>query len=181
VIGNDGWEQVAGDVWTIHDYALDGAALLERYGSLEALKRTFEQIQPQHHLLVLPGYEREGMAVLLTEFGGISYAPSDDAQWYGYGTVRDDAEYLAKYEELVDAILACPSIAGFCYTQLTDTEQEANGLLTALREPKLPVEAIRAINQRVSQAVPGEVIANIHAEAALKGKSSSTSGSGLGR
>ena len=25
VIGNDGWEHVAGDIWGVHDYALDGA------------------------------------------------------------------------------------------------------------------------------------------------------------
>jgi hypothetical protein len=36
-------------------------------------------------------------------------------------------------------------LAGFCYTQLTDTMQEANGLLDERREPKLPVERLRRI------------------------------------
>ena len=43
---------------------------------------------------------------------------------------RTQRTYLAKYDELITAILACPTVAGFCYTQLTDTGQETNGLLT---------------------------------------------------
>jgi hypothetical protein len=35
-------------------------------------------------------------------------------------------------------------IAGFCYTQFTDTYQEINGLLTADRQPKFPIEVIAA-------------------------------------
>jgi hypothetical protein len=40
--------------------------------------------------------------------------------------------------------------SGFCYTQFADTFQEANGLLTARREPKIPIE-------RIAQAVRGNV------------------------
>ena len=35
-----------------------------------------------------------------------------------------------------------PLFSGFCYTQFTDTYQEANGLLYADRTPKLPLEEI---------------------------------------
>ena len=95
---------------------------------------------------------------MLSEFGGISYRPNPDAPWFGYGTVTDSDAFLSKYRELVDAILESPVIAGFCYTQLTDTEQETNGLLTANREPKLDPAAVRAIMRRPSAAVPGDVI-----------------------
>jgi hypothetical protein len=40
-------------------------------------------------------------------------------------------------------------LAGFCYTQLTDIEQEINGLLTYDRKPKVPVEAIAAIHEEM--------------------------------
>lgn len=60
-----------------------------------------------------------------------------------------------------DAVLASPAIAGFCYTQLTDTEQETNGLLTEDREPKLDPAAVSAITRRWSAAVPGDVISQI--------------------
>ena len=36
-------------------------------------------------------------------------------------------------------------LSGYCYTQLTDVEQETNGLLYADRTPKLPLEQIREI------------------------------------
>jgi len=162
VIGNDGWQHVAGDILGIHDYALDGAALRERYGTSEGLDRTLASVQPQHRTLLIDGRRRAGEPVMLTEFGGISYTPNANEQWWGYGTVRDTAAFLAKYEELVMAVLDCPSIFGFCYTQLTDTEQETNGLLRADRTPKLDPATIQAINSRISKAVPGDIILNIH-------------------
>jgi hypothetical protein len=98
--------------------------------------------------LVVGGYGKKDEPVMLTEFGGLSYRPEPGVEWYGYGTVTDRDAYLAKYRELVDAILDSPAIAGFCYTQLTDTAQETNGLLTADRVPKLDPEAVRSITAR---------------------------------
>lgn len=88
---------------------------------------------------------------MITEFGGISYQPAPDETWFGYGTVTSSEEYLSKYRELVDSILASPAVAGFCYTQLTDTAQETNGLLTEQREPKLDVAALHAITSRSAE------------------------------
>jgi beta-galactosidase/beta-glucuronidase len=161
VIGNDGWEHIVGDIWGVHDYALDGATLAERYGSAEALERTFSSVQPHSRTIVLAGGKRAGQPVLITEWGGIAYAPDPGRPFFGYGTVRDTAEYLAKYGELVTAILDSPALAGFCYTQLTDTEQETNGLLTADRAHKLDPAAVRAFTARPSKALPGEVITNL--------------------
>jgi hypothetical protein len=59
--------------------------------------------------------------------------------------VSSTDEYLAKVRELTDAVYACGGVSGYCYTQLTDTDQETNGLLTEDREPKLPLEALREI------------------------------------
>lgn len=158
VIGNDGWEHIASDVWGIHDYALNGADLRERYGSFEALERTIREVRPHYRAIAFADAHRAGEPIMLTEFGGISYRPSAGRQWYGYGMVESAEAYLAKYDELVSAILDSPAIAGFCYTQLTDTEQERNGLLTEDRVPKLDPAAVREINCRPSKAVPGDVI-----------------------
>jgi beta-galactosidase/beta-glucuronidase len=165
VIGNDGWEHIASDVWGIHDYALDGATIRERYGSAEAVERTIQQVQPHYRMIALPAYHRTGEPVMLTECGGISYAPQEGQPWFGYGTVGSTEAYLAKYADLIGAILDCPTIAGFCYTQLTDTEQETNGLLTAERAPKLDLAAVYAITKRASKAVPGEIISSIQTAA----------------
>jgi beta-galactosidase/beta-glucuronidase len=146
VIDNDGWEHVAGDLLTIHDYAFEGATLRERYGSTEAIERV-AHIATGPHTLHVAGHRYRGEPCLITEFGGLSYRPESGAEWFGYGTVADASSYLAKYRELVGAILACPQVAGFCYTQLTDTRQETNGLLTEGRIPKLDPVEIRAITR----------------------------------
>lgn len=160
VIGNDGWEHIISDIHSVHDYSFDGQVLRDRYGSIEAVQRTLREVQPGHHFVILPGYHNEGEPIMLTEFGGISYRPdANNSTWFGYGTVGDQDAFLAKYKELVDTILDSPAIAGFCYTQLTDTGQETNGLLTANREPKLDIEQVCQITSRASAAVPGDVIA----------------------
>ena len=157
VIGNDGWEHVVTDIYSIHDYAFEGATLRERYGRTEAVERTLHEVQPHYRTLTLPGAQRTHEPIMLTEFGGISYSPQPGEPWHGYGTVASRDAFLAKYRELVDALLDSTVIAGFCYTQLTDTGQETNGLLTAEREPKLEPTAIRRITSRPSAAVPGDV------------------------
>jgi len=46
----------------------------------------------------------------------------------------------------MDAVRSVGLFTGYCYTQLTDTYQEANGLLDGARRPKFPIERIRAAN-----------------------------------
>ncbi|HSH80981.1 MAG TPA: glycoside hydrolase family 2 TIM barrel-domain containing protein, partial [Herpetosiphonaceae bacterium] len=163
VIGNDGWEHIVSDVWGVHDYALDGALIRERYSTAEAVERTLREVQPHYRTIVLPDYHGEGEPIMLTECGGISYAPAPGERWFGYGTVSNPHQFVEKYDDIIGAILDCPTIAGFCYTQLTDTEQETNGLLNENREPKLDVAAISAITKRASKAIPGEVLSSIQA------------------
>ena len=65
-----------------------------------------------------------------------------DGAW-GYSVTGSPDELRAAYEELLAAVHEVDAFAGFCYTQLTDTFQEANGLFTADREPKFELEAMR--------------------------------------
>lgn len=179
VIGNDGWEHVITDIYSVHDYSFEGSILRERYGSREAVERTLNEVQPHYRTLALPGYQRSNEPIMITEFGGISYRPQPGEPWHGYGTITTREDFLSKYRDLVDAILDSPAVAGFCYTQLTDTGQETNGLLTANREPKLDPAAVRRITSRASAAVPGDVISQMQkaqsitpfAEAELESKS----------
>ncbi|MEO5832641.1 MAG: hypothetical protein ABIR83_04630, partial [Nakamurella sp.] len=59
---------------------------------------------------------------------------------------------------LIGALLDSPQIAGFCYTQLADTEQEANGLLTAARCPKIDPARFRAMITRASAGIGAEQV-----------------------
>lgn len=56
-----------------------------------------------------------------------------------------EEEFLLRLQAVVDPMFSSPVIQGYCYTQLTDVEQEINGLLTYDRQPKAPLEAIRRI------------------------------------
>ncbi len=157
-IGNDGWEQMDTDIFGIHDYSFSGPTLFSRYGTHEAPAKTLQNVQPGRRVLSLNGAVPEGTPFMITEFGGISYRPQTGESWFGYGTVGDGPTYLAKYKELVEAVLACAPIAGFCYTQFTDTGQETNGLLTESREHKLDPAVIRAINQGPAVSLAGDII-----------------------
>ena len=83
----------------------------------------------------------------VSEFGGIRW--SDDEGGWGYGRgPESEQEFLSRYEGLVDVLLSRPGIYAFCYTQLTDVEQEQNGLYTYDRKPKFDPKIIHAINTK---------------------------------
>jgi hypothetical protein len=158
VIGNDGWEHAVGDVFGVHDYAGSSEVLRERYADRQAIMRTLREVRPYHFPLLSEGGEIGDEPIVLSEFGGLSFVPQTSEDWFGYRQFASADELLLHYEGLVDALLGSTALAGFCYTQLTDTEQEANGLATADREPKVDPERLRRINTRPSKAVPSEVL-----------------------
>jgi hypothetical protein len=63
-----------------------------------------------------------------------------------YDSFETPEELLAKYEDLMRGLAGLPFLAGFCYTQLTDIEQEINGLVYYDRTLKVPLEAVKAIH-----------------------------------
>ncbi|HYY10492.1 MAG TPA: glycoside hydrolase family 2 TIM barrel-domain containing protein [Kineosporiaceae bacterium] len=158
VIGNDGWEQIVSDVVTVHDYTGRGSVLRQRYGTTEAVQATLSATQPGYRTLLLDGARWEGQPVVVSEFGGVSYVMDDEESWGGYGAVRTEKDLLDRYRQLVDALIDSPAVAGFCWTQLTDTLQEKNGLLTEQRVPKVEAALIRRINRRPAAAVPADEI-----------------------
>ena len=80
---------------------------------------------------------------MLTEFGGIAYTkPEEFAHTWGYARSGNVSEFQLQYTALLQTVNKVEMFSGFCYTQLTDTFQEANGLLYIDRTPKFPIEAI---------------------------------------
>jgi len=149
VIGNDGWEHLATDLLTIHDYTQKPEKIFARYGTLAALRQTLLEEQPAGRVLHTPDLQTSGLPAMLSEFGGMAYSLEEGPSW-GYHRAGDSQALLAQFESLLGAVRAChPALIGFCYTQLTDTFQEKNGLLTARREPKAPLAAL-------AQATRGE-------------------------
>ena len=153
VIDNDGWEHSdITDICAIHDYTPTAHLLKQRYfeacrggalpahvwidnkplfvlGSHIAASRSF--FPKSAVLLEIPDEIAPGKRDLLFSF---------------YGTWHTHEEFMEKYSDLMAGIASLSFVAGFCYTQLTDIEQESNGLLTYDRHPKLPPEEIAAIH-----------------------------------
>ena len=138
VIGNDGWESVATDIVGIHDYDDQPERIARRYGS-EEVPRLFKRERPGGRLLLLEGQNVE-QPIMLTEFGGIAY--SGEKGTWGYSRSESSEEFANRYTHLLRVVRSLNLLAGFCYTQFTDTYQEANGLLYADRTPKFPIEQI---------------------------------------
>ncbi|WP_375425757.1 glycoside hydrolase family 2 protein [uncultured Friedmanniella sp.] len=144
VVTNDGWEQVDPDLWTIHDYAVEPEVLAASYVDRQTIRGLAAGVGPIGRRLQLGDATDRGQPVMVTEFGGVRYASSEPGSW-GYVSVGDAEAYEQLLRGLFAALQSSPALAGFCYTQLTDTLQEANGLTDAERRPKLDVARIRAI------------------------------------
>jgi beta-galactosidase/beta-glucuronidase len=138
VVSNDGWEHALTDLCAIHDYR-DADTLGRVYESVESAIAESER-RPVY----APGHGYRGEPVLVTEFGGIAFRSADPETW-GYRVVSNAEELLERYGSLIDALLGSGVVQGFCYTQLTDVEQEINGLLTYDRRPKADLARIREI------------------------------------
>jgi beta-galactosidase/beta-glucuronidase len=151
VIENDGWEHVdTTDVFGIHDYARTGDMIAKKYAVLD---NPTARIPDNSRAALVPGYEYNGSPIFLSEFGGIAYrapgSPVPEGAWGYSGVEKTPEDALARLKGLYEAIAKVPRIIGVCYTQLTDVEQEINGLLTYDRKPKFDVNAIKAVNDLV--------------------------------
>ncbi|RUT43422.1 glycoside hydrolase family 2 [Paenibacillus anaericanus] len=142
VVSNDGWEMVKTDLFNIHDYEWRQEVLTERYSSTDKAVNAM----PANRRLSVEGFPYEGQPILVTELGGIAYKKSEWEGW-GYSGAENDEDFASKLRAVIQPLLQSSIVQGYCYTQLTDVEQEINGLLTYDRVPKLPVDVIRAINE----------------------------------
>ena len=100
-----------------------------------------------------PRYTEPTMPYILDEFGGIKWVKGQDkatgnsnASW-GYGEPPHSLEeFYARLEGQVDALMnISENVWGYCYTQLTDVEQEQNGIYFYDRTSKFDMARIKAI------------------------------------
>lgn len=145
VVTNDGWEHAGSDLLTVHDYGTSRGEVEPNYSDRATVTAMLRGIGPLGRRMQLTGFQDEGRPVIVSEFGGVSYAPDHSGNGWGYATVERLDEFERLIRDLFAAVQSSPVLAGFCYTQLADTLQEANGLVDGQRRPKLPVEVIRAI------------------------------------
>ncbi|MBE0698418.1 MAG: beta-glucuronidase, partial [Anaerolineaceae bacterium] len=136
-----GYAHARTDLWTVHTYEQDVQAFKE----LLALKDG----QPWRNF---PDREVDyaGQPYIVDEFGGIKWIPVDrrpfaDNSWgYGEGPRTLD-DFYARLKGMVDVLFNYEHVAGYCYTQLTDVEQEQNGIYNYDRTPKFDMEKVARI------------------------------------
>lgn len=144
VSANDGWEQLDTDIVTTHDYGTTGSELYTNYCDYDSVSQTVNGVGPQGRRTLLNRPWKDDRPVIVSEFGGIASAIDPSTGW-GYEIVSSEKQLEDKLCELFGALSDSPIIAGFCYTQLTDTGQETNGLCDGGRKPKIPLETLRSI------------------------------------
>ncbi len=144
VIGNDGWESSATDIIGIHDYDPDPAHFRARYGPEVKPQELVDRRWAAGRILTLDGFPHRGQPICLSEFGGVACLADNASvtgEW-GYTIAKDGADFEARVTSLIEVVRTTAMFSGFCYTQFADTFQESNGLLTADRNPKIPMAKI---------------------------------------
>ena len=142
VIDTSGYVHVETDIYDCHNYDQDPIKFAQTYELFKMNGEDAWRNFPQHDAAY------RGQPYFVSEYGGIWWNPgqTDDKSW-GYGNrPRSGEEFLARYKALTETLLFNPNMFGFCYTQLTDVEQEVNGLYTYQRQPKFDPAVIRQIN-----------------------------------
>ena len=128
VIDTSGNYHVQTDIFDVHDYEQDIVVFAEKFKAMANGGDPY---------VTYPDRQKyEGQAYFVSEYGGASWNKNQQDAW-GYGNQpASEAEFAQRYTSLTETLLHNPRICALCYTQLTDVEQEQNGLYTYERKHK---------------------------------------------
>ena len=137
---NDGFETVnPTDILGVHDYDAEKAEDFQKYAN------GYDGMHPQGFALFAEGEKYEGQPALLTEFGGRAMQSDAKGEAWGYsGAAQNEEAFLKQLGSIMQGVYSC-NFQGYCYTQLTDVQQEVNGLLTVERKSKADIEKLKAL------------------------------------
>jgi len=154
VIFNEGWGQFHGETVTQIARETDGTRLIDQASGW------FDQgggdIRSIHDYFFPLHVKAEKRVTALTEFGGYSLSVPGHHMYrkvYGYRIYRRKSELTRGYREWIEREVI-PNIrrglSATVYTQLSDVEEETNGILTYDREVlKLDAETVRELNRKM--------------------------------
>lgn len=152
VIDTSGFYHVMTDIYDLHDYEQDPAIFQTHYGTLRpgqadcyderAPRQRYDGTQP----------------LFMSEYGGTYWSPNPtrmanwkpDEGWSRWPKPRSEEEVCARITGLTTVLLQSQAFCGFCYTQLTDVEQEFNGLYLYDREKKFSDSVYEKIRLAIS-------------------------------
>lgn len=141
-IDTSGNYHVITDIWDVHNYEQDVDIFKTEFDKLMTEGTIWDR---ENHR----GHEYEGGIVFVSEYGGIGWTVDENKRAWGYGNnPKTEEEFKARYKGLTDALLDNDRMFAFCYTQLTDVEQEQNGVYTYDRKDKFEKEFFYKVNSR---------------------------------
>ncbi|MDR2040240.1 MAG: beta-glucuronidase [Bacteroidales bacterium] len=160
-----GGTHIKTDIWTIHDYEQDPEKLKNKIynNGVFANGPNWTQKTPAMNIgfnglrdnanYAFPVYDGT-IPYLIDEFGGIKWVKDQEKQMensqtqsWGYGRPPASLEeFYTRLEGQVDVVLSLSEhVWGYCYTQLTDVEQEQNGIYFYDRSTKFDMKRVKAI------------------------------------
>ncbi len=144
-IDTSGNFHVETDIFDLHDYDQEVSVFKTNNDKIIETGIPYDRFSDRQTYI-------KGQPVFISEYGGIKWSPvegnSREVSW-GYGNApKSEEEFMIRYKGLTDALLDNPCLFGFCYTQLTDVEQEQNGVFTYDRKEKFPSEFFYIVNSR---------------------------------
>ncbi len=138
-IDSSGWYHVKTDIFCVHDYEQDPVKFKENYDKL--------MTEGKLHDTLWRRQQYRGEATFVSEYGGIKWSTEEGGWGYGNGP-KTIEEFYDRFKGLTDALLDNYEMFALCYTQLTDVEQEQNGLYTYNRVPKFDCKKLYDVMTR---------------------------------
>lgn len=144
-----GDSHVKTDIWSVHDYTREPDKLIANH-TIKAGVEPYRNMKGKDFLS-----KYEGQPYMVDEFGGLPWIPKEErANSWGYGANIDTVEeFYSILEKEIDALKACKHVVGFCYTQITDVEQEKNGIYYYNRKPKFDTARVKAIFEKIPSII----------------------------
>ena len=141
------------DIWTVHNYCRTPEEFSRDF-ALEPGKEPYRNMRGDQWQWLA---KYEGQPYMLDEWGGLGYVVSEkrhgnDTWGYG-GMIKDAEEFYNILRKEMESIKALKHITGFCYTQITDVEQEQNGIYNYDRSPKFDMQRLKEI----FEMIPSEI------------------------
>ena len=156
---NEGWGQFDSAEMTAHVRKKDPTRIVDSVSGWhdQGVGRT--ELKSLHTYYTPLRVPKDPRPVVLSEFGGYSMKTVghvfDEEREFGYKKFASQAELVRALEALYWKKLLPLIPKGLCgciYTQVSDVEEEINGLVTYDRRVvKVPIEEMRRINDRISE------------------------------
>ena len=142
-----GYVHVKADIFTVHDYDQNPDTFKQRYAAVAPDER--EDVFVRVPEISVP---YEGQPYVVDEYGGtfwttdhVNHPEKAGTRRNNWGYGKSGKQVEDRIEALTNVLLEHPHISGFTYTQLTDVEQEVNGIYTYDRQPKFDIQRLKKV------------------------------------